>query len=206
MSFSKKIENFWYHYKLHTILGLSLVFLIAAGIVQCSSRVEYDMSLVYAGSHYLPTEKAVEALCEIVPDINGDGRVNVYFDTIVIPDTPQTEADFRMLDKLSIAFIDGSTRIFIMDKDFFMVENYAEMFKPLEGIVDKKYLDNAFEFKGSTIAVSSTDCPFLVNNGLAHENLYVGILGINKIDEGKKDIEKIYKASEEILKGFLNAA
>lgn len=203
MTFRKKLENYWYYYKTHTIFALLSLLFIALSIVQCSKNVEHDIALAYVSSVYMPTEQIQQSLAKIVPDINGDGKVNVFFDSIIIPEKPVTDADFNMIQKLSVTFIDGGTRVFIMDKAFFDVENYAEMFKPLHGIADGERLKNGIEFNGVTIAVSTMDCPYLVENKMAAPHLYVGILNINKVDEDKKNIANIYKASEDLLKEFM---
>ena len=203
MTFKKKLENFWYYYKAHTIFALFTVLFIVISTVQCSKKIEYDMSFAHVGSSYIATEQIEQSLKKIVPDINGDGKVNIYFDSIIIPEKPASDSDFNMIDKLTITFVDGSTRIFIMEKDFFNVELYAEMFQPLEGIIDNKYLENGAKFKGKAIGISSMDCPFLTENNMADENLYVGILTVTPADKDKDKINGIYKASENILKEFI---
>lgn len=203
MTFKKKLENYWYYYKIHTIVGLFVSIILVTSIVQCAKNVEFDMQLAHVGTSYISTDQIQQSLKNIVPDVNGDGNIAVYLDSIIIPDKPTSEADFYMSQKLAITFVDGSTRIYIMEKDFFANEMYSDMFQPLEGIIDKKYLDNSLKYNGMPIALSTLDCPFLVENNMAKENLYVGILAITDSVKNKKNINEIYKASENILKEFI---
>ena len=49
-SFSKWLDNFWYHYKWHTI---AVIFVLAVAIVctvQLVNRSDYDAVIAYAGS------------------------------------------------------------------------------------------------------------------------------------------------------------
>lgn len=204
MTFKEKVENFWFYHKTHTIFAFFTVLFIVISISQCSNSTKYDMCLAHVGTRYIATEDIQMELLKIVPDVNGDGEINVYFDSIIIPEKPTSESDLNMIQKLTISFVDGSTRIFIMEKDFFEIETYAEMFKPLNDVVDEKYLENGFKKQDLTIAISTLDCPVLVQNKMANENLFVGILNINPVDEGTKNIDNIYNASETILKEFMN--
>lgn len=203
MTFKKKLENYWYYYKIHTFVGLLVAIILVTSIVQCSQNVANDMQLAYVGNSYIPTEQIQQSLQDIVPDVNGDGKKAVFIDSIVIPEKPSSEADFYMSQKLAITFVDGSTRMYIMEKNFFASEMYAEMFQPLEGIIDEKYLANSLKYNGKSIALSTLDCSFLVENNAARENLYVGILAITDSVKSKKNIDEIYIASENMLKEFI---
>ncbi len=46
MAIKKKLENYWYHYKWHTILGLFIAFTLVVGITQCSTVEPYDQNCV----------------------------------------------------------------------------------------------------------------------------------------------------------------
>lgn len=46
---SKKVENFWYHYKWHTIVSLILVFVLLFLCLQTCDRNKYSYFAMYAG-------------------------------------------------------------------------------------------------------------------------------------------------------------
>ena len=74
-------ENYWYHYKYHTLVSLVLVVALVVCIAQCSSRKDYDYQVVLAVGSVEMVPSQVEALAEqleaIGTDQNGDGEVTV---------------------------------------------------------------------------------------------------------------------------------
>ena len=92
---SEKFENFWYHYKWHTIV---VAFAVVVGIIltlQFCTKVEYDLHIIYAGEKIIKTSSLsgdgkseyfdlVSALGNIGIDENNDGNVNVNLQNIYI--------------------------------------------------------------------------------------------------------------------------
>ena len=75
-----KVENFWYHYKWHTIISVFLVFVAVIGIWQYISTPQYDYQIILYTSRSDTTALATalnKELCALGDDINGDGEVNV---------------------------------------------------------------------------------------------------------------------------------
>ena len=58
--FSAKWENFWYHYKWHTIMSLFLVFVVLFLGLQTCQKNEYGYFMMYAGPKSLPTAQTME--------------------------------------------------------------------------------------------------------------------------------------------------
>ena len=52
---SPKLENFWYHYKWHTIVGIFIVIVAAILITQLFTKTEYDVNIIYAGEKAIAT-------------------------------------------------------------------------------------------------------------------------------------------------------
>lgn len=44
-------ENYWYYYKVHTLIGLFALFVITVCFVQCATRETGDLTVTFAGSH-----------------------------------------------------------------------------------------------------------------------------------------------------------
>ena len=92
---SEKLENFWYHYKWHT---LAAVFVLVVGIVlaiQLFTKVDYDLHVIYAGEKTIKQTSLsgdgkseyfdfVSVLENIGNDENNDGNVNVNLQNIYI--------------------------------------------------------------------------------------------------------------------------
>ena len=77
----KKLENYWYHYKTHTLLGALALTVCLVAFVQCASAEEYDTYITYAGPCRLYDsdleEGAMYAASAIGRDLTGDGKVKV---------------------------------------------------------------------------------------------------------------------------------
>lgn len=72
------LENFWYHYKWHTIGVVALVTVVLVCTLQMCSKEEHDVRVVYSGSAYL-TESEAASMAEIFEyvmpsDFDGDGE------------------------------------------------------------------------------------------------------------------------------------
>lgn len=83
-----KIENYWYHYKWHTIVAIFLVITVLVASLQMCTRTSYDVHIMYAGNHKLekissngnsttPFTSTLASLGRVVSDHNGDGEVHV---------------------------------------------------------------------------------------------------------------------------------
>ena len=45
----KWLENYWYHYKWHTLISGAAIILVAVLIVQLAAKVNYDALFMYVG-------------------------------------------------------------------------------------------------------------------------------------------------------------
>ena len=52
------LENFWYHYKWHTIAALFVLLVTVVMIVNCARREKYDVYILYAGDKAVSTSKS----------------------------------------------------------------------------------------------------------------------------------------------------
>lgn len=118
-TFLKWIENFWYHYKWHTIIALFFAVLLIVLIVQIAGREKYDISVIYCGPEKLDgedLEKISAAFSEIMDeDYNGDGKMNAitFGEYILSPEQQKElaeEAD-RLNDELSQGSDDGGKKV-----------------------------------------------------------------------------------------------
>lgn len=82
------LENFWYHYKWHTVISLFFVIVVLVCTLSTCQRESYDSSVIYAGPAYLDPDKraGVEAVFEAVmpSEADGNGEKNVYLASFLI--------------------------------------------------------------------------------------------------------------------------
>lgn len=79
----KWLDNFWYHYKWHTIIITFFVAVFTVGLVQLLTRPAYDTMIVCAGGVML-TEEEIEELNRLMvkrcpEDFNKDGEILINF-------------------------------------------------------------------------------------------------------------------------------
>ena len=85
----EKIQNFWYHYKWHTVVSLVLVVALLVCSLQFCARESYDAYILYAGSKRIGRTSQDGDVAEIVTvisslkrfceDFDDDGEVKVNF-------------------------------------------------------------------------------------------------------------------------------
>ncbi len=74
----KWLENFWYHYKWHTLIIGFFAVILVVGIFQMTKKTDPDISMLYAGPAIL-TEQGLDELertfaSVLSSDSNGDGK------------------------------------------------------------------------------------------------------------------------------------
>ncbi len=93
---TKALENFWYHYKWHTIIIAFFAVFLLISIAQMSSKDTYDAHILYTGPTYLDGETIGDILetvkeasaaaggtAENPADASGDGVLSCDFNKIV---------------------------------------------------------------------------------------------------------------------------
>lgn len=76
----QKVKNFWYHYKVHTIIAVFLAVVIAVCVSQCVNKEKYDARVVlYTANWYTAEQESrlSEYLTRFFEDIDDDGVVKV---------------------------------------------------------------------------------------------------------------------------------
>ena len=104
-SFLSRLENFWYHYKWHSVIALFLVFTISICSVQMCQKESYDLHVLYSGGYEINRKGSdgnaseykttLSSLGRVTDDNDGDGVINV------------TLKDLFMLSSAEIEEIEG---------------------------------------------------------------------------------------------------
>ena len=98
--FMKKLDNFWYHYKWHSLIALFFVLVITVCSVQMCTREEYDIHILYAGPD--DVKKTADAglsdyrilyasLKLAVGDYDESGEVNPDLQTLFLPSAAEID-------------------------------------------------------------------------------------------------------------------
>ena len=85
-------ENFWYHYKWHTIITIFVILVVTICTAQMCSKEEYDVHIIYAGSENIRGQKKendlsmyetiYKSLNEAVEDFDGNGKAISSFEPL----------------------------------------------------------------------------------------------------------------------------
>ena len=117
-STASKISNFWYYSKFAIGFMLIIAIILAIGIAQCATRIQYDMTIVLYTKTYVNSTMSenfaaiAEKYCD---DVNGDGKVEVLVVNCAIPDD-QRLADSDASTRLLGQFQNEEAIVYIVDK------------------------------------------------------------------------------------------
>lgn len=102
----KKLENFWYHYKWHTIAAALVIAILVVLTLQTCSRVSYDGHILYAGPYEIkqtskngdiaPYAEAISSLKKLCFDYNNDGNVNVSLQNLFVLNDEEAEEMYEI--------------------------------------------------------------------------------------------------------------
>ena len=111
-SFRSRVENYWYHYKWHTIVAAFLVVVITVCTLQMCKKEEYDGFVMYAGSGEISKTssdgdisdyaKSLSSFKEYFSDVSGDGEIGVSYVTLFLP----SEDELRELESRDDYYVD----------------------------------------------------------------------------------------------------
>ncbi len=176
-TFKEKMSNFWYHYKLHTLVAAFLVVVLTVCSIQFCSKQKYDAYILYAGGKQVgktasdgdvaEVVKIISALKVISEDYDGDGEKNLNFTNYYfLSDAEASElgndANYNLLtsDEKSLTDAMLHSEYYLCFMSVAAYEEYkgykgAEMFMPLDGF--KSEYPDAEYYSECAILLSSTD-------------------------------------------------
>ena len=94
MSFGKRAENFWYHYKWHTVAAIVAVAIITVCALQMCSRQTFDNYLLYAGGYGISRNDKdgnaeyptfLKSMEKVSRDTDGNGELLTSFQDLYTP-------------------------------------------------------------------------------------------------------------------------
>lgn len=191
-TFKEKLDNFWFHYKWHTIAILLALVVLCTGVSQCAGRTNYDMEIVYFAFKPIQderVEKIAEYFEDITSDINGDGEVHVQIINCSITKSPTgSDYDMAIIQKLQTTLAGNpSALLFITDGEGM---KYLDNMEVKDGIFDETVELRADFYE----SVDNKETPVLP------ENLQISLRRIKGTTiENKKETKNIYAESLKIL-------
>lgn len=117
-----KLQNFWYHYKHHTIVFLLVFITVAVSTAQCVTKPDYDYKIIFATRSMTLSSIQQEAVCQELKqygeDLNGDGEVNILLvDCTMDNNGSDYQTAFGKQQKLQALLMgDAEAMLFLTDK------------------------------------------------------------------------------------------
>ncbi len=194
-------------------IGLAALIIIVT-LYQCSTREKYDITITYAGNMEFSDENAnafADAVSEVVDDINGDGKENVFFQRIKFSDTSTSaDMDYASQSKLDAELQSGDTFIYLVSKDqanTWLNRNTGDVdiFAPADEWADISDVpsDRFLSRNGRAYAVKVTDSAVIKNSNIVHPDLYIMMRPLYDVyaDNEKKSaqFEQSKKAAQLII-------
>ncbi len=212
------LDNFWYHYKWHSLIALFLVFTVTICTLQMCDKESYDIQILYAGSHAFSRQsedadtpeyfKAKSSLSRFVKDYDGDGEKNVSFRDLFIPRTDDmndlSESEYRRAydDRTNLGTI-------MVSGDYYLCFLSAEVYENYKGTgrlmnlralysetSDIQYYDDT----GEAIYLCSTGFSSLSGFSELPSDTLIVLRSVNFSSHlNKKSNQKAYDRAEETL-------
>ena len=144
----KKLENFWYYYKIHVIVGVFVVILLGMTLKDCASNVPPDATITYIGEHFIPSTSSEQLehyllQTEVIQDANEDGKIELFFQKLNVSDEIRSEQDMLIQQKIMLVFATGDPKIYLLDRLHFEIFAAQGAFVSLDHLVQKYNLDIA---------------------------------------------------------------
>ena len=137
----EKLQNYWYHFKWHTIGAVALIIVITVMCVQCATREKYDfitIVLTHSAIESGRMEKIEEYLEQFAEDVDGDGKVSVQVvDCSIVDNNPNSPLNQTAMAKLqSMIAAEPKAVLYIFDdKGYETLSSISE-----QGILDAESL------------------------------------------------------------------
>ncbi len=153
-------ENFWYHYKWHTLITAFVLIVLTVCTVQMCKKTDYDVHIIYAGNYSVMNEKTEggesayevikKSLTEAVDDFDENGETVTSFEALYMLSPEEIEAiEKELADKkengegsytLNYTQLNANNNTFrdrIMYSEyylFFLSESVYNYYKTVDGI------------------------------------------------------------------------
>ncbi|MBQ1260463.1 MAG: hypothetical protein IIX96_00435 [Clostridia bacterium] len=221
-----RLENFWYHYKWHTLAALFLIVFITVCSIQMCQRESYDIYVMYAGGGNLDRTAAEGDLPEYVKaqnslglyaeDANGDGEVNPLILSLYIP-TEKEIADIEAAGgSVSYGLIKDNTTALsqnMLTSEYYVCFLSREIFDQYNKTEGAFMPLSAYASDGSTVEYYNECAVYLSSLEIYKKE------GFNKLPEDtvvclrtksavssvfdKEGNERAYSAAEELIRKLL---
>ncbi len=194
-------KNFWFYYKVHSIIGITALVLLISTIYGCVTRIDPDVNVIHLGKMPLMTThpyEVSELLGSFAEDVDGDGHntatfVNLNYggENIQMTQTSITKFDIEMGEgDPSVALVSGE-----------LIERYVNMavFTVIDDLVQQYNIAEdriLYDNEGHAIAVDISNTNFAEVVGvIPGSKVYAAIKFLPERKMGNKRFVKLYEST-----------
>ena len=157
MTLKQWIDNYWYHYKWHTIIGLALVITLAVGVTQCATKTKYDSNCVLYCDRLIHDNTVValeEQFEKRITDLDGNGTVAFQVYNLSYDSGGTTVAQSTFGNSQKLLATAGSSDYVLYLVDEYGYDRLAEqgLFETYDFMPDQDH--TAWNWKGSALQKS----------------------------------------------------
>ena len=137
----ERVENFWYHYKWHTLIALFIIVTVTVCTLQFCEKNSYDVYVMYAGGGELDRksddgdfpeyQKAVSSLAKYADDYDSDGSVSVALSSLYVPSDAEIDAIVAAGESPNYPLIYDNSKVLsdnMLHSDYFLCFLSEELF------------------------------------------------------------------------------
>ena len=189
----KKIDNFWYYYKIHVLVVVFILFVAGVFIKDIVTKVDYDYSVAFVTEEMMTDEEisSIQSVLEKeAEDSNGDGEIHVEVQNYTIPqgDSADPQLVAAGQTKLTVDIQDGTSMIFFLSPGCY-----------------ESYKDSGVLPADESEYIKFSDCTGYEESGSPKElGDLMGALRLVEDTKLKKDQSKMdyYEANKELFEKF----
>ena len=188
-SLSEKLENFWYHYKWHTIAIFFVTLVVLICSLQMCGKSTYDVYVIYAGEMPIENTKSdsnyhtmLSALKLVTDDYDEDGATSPLLKNLLVPMGKEyDELAERGYERLIASDMSELEQLMVYSSEYYLCFLSEDTFRDY----DKPTSSGAYPFVSLTDLVpEGSDASFASDRGIYLSSLDFGKLsGINELPE-----------------------
>ncbi|MBR6745458.1 MAG: hypothetical protein IKM00_09645 [Clostridia bacterium] len=139
--FLKWLDNYWYHYKWHTIIVSFFLLIGTISMVQIFNRETYDAYVMYVGDAVIPDTQyydIMQSLKEVSSDYDENKEHNINFSKTAFITDPEN----KMASSINASAIQYLSNlvvqpyyIYLMDEEVYKLYKDSDIFVPISEIV-----------------------------------------------------------------------
>ena len=207
MTFSQKIENFWYHNKYTVIVASVFIIFLAVSLTQMFSKKSHDANLLYIGtasisfSHQGKLQESAGVFMK--DDYNSDGKKSINYKELTVLDpmkaqdfdkTPYTshQIDSVAGEQFTAELIAGESMIYLADETYYNIAKEQNILMPLSEALGKT---PDFAIDEYAVYLKDLDIFYLSGFNKLPSDTIVFVRYPVSITQNKKEIEKHEKSN-----------